>query len=75
MSTFVTSTQLRLMNNVMEIVRSHNLDAVGIYPTDTTAKYIVSTCGVAAFQTANIYDGTLTTTTEADFNAFVVGQL
>ena len=75
MSTFITSTQIRLMNDVMEIVRSYNLDAVGIYPTDTTAKYIVSTCGVDAFQTANIYDGTLTTTTEADFDAFVVGQL
>jgi hypothetical protein len=75
MSTFITSTQIRLMNNVMDLVRSYNLEAVGIYPTDTTSKYIVSTCGVEAFQTANIYDGTLTTTTEADFDAFVVGQL
>ena len=59
----------------MEIVRSYNLDAVGIYPTNTTAKYIASTSGVEGFQTVNIYDGTLTTTTEADFDAFVVGQI
>ena len=74
MSTFITSTQIRLMNDVMEIVRSYNLNAVGIYPTDTTAKYIVSTCN-ASFQTANIYDGTLTPTSDLDFNTFVAGQI
>lgn len=74
MSTFITSTQIRLMNDVMEIVRSYNLDAVGIYPTDTTAKYIVSTSD-ASFQTANIYNGTLTPTSDLEFNTFVAGQI
>lgn len=75
MSNFITSTQIRLMNDVMEIVRSYNLDAVGIYPTDTTAKYIVSTSGGEGFQTANIYDGTLTPTSDLDFDTFVVGKI
>ena len=75
MSKFITATQIKMLNTVKDIVNSNGIDLSGVYPTDSISVYIVSTMRHDVYQTVDAIRGSMESTTQADFSAFVEGKL
>jgi len=75
MSTFITATQIKMLNTVKDIVNSNGIDLSGVYPTNSIAVYIVSTLREDVYQTVDAIKGSMESTTQADFRDFVEGKL